>query len=91
MRVRDGRERETHTDTPGILTGLLYVTARPANLNSLQPPDSTNLLSSSIPPLSLSHPHTHSHTSTTTTTTTTSEHTFCCYISVSPHAQRNKG
>lgn len=88
MRVRDGRERETHTDTPGILTGLLYVTARPANLNSLQPPDSTNLLSSSIPPLSLSHPHTHSHTSTTTTT---SEHTFCCYISVSPHAQRNKG
>lgn len=90
MRVRDGRERETHTDTPGILTGLLYVTARPANLNSLQPPDSTNLLSSSIPPLSLSHPHTHSHTSTTTTTTT-SEHTFCCYISVSPHAQRNKG
>lgn len=89
MRVRDGRERETHTDTPGILTGLLYVTARPANLNSLQPPDSTNLLSSSIPPLSLSHPHTHSHTSTTTTTT--SEHTFCCYISVSPHAQRNKG
>lgn len=59
MRVRDGRERETHTDTPGILTGLLYVTARPANLNSLQPPDSTNLLSSSIPPLSLSHPHTH--------------------------------
>lgn len=60
MRVRDGRERETHTDTPGILTGLLYVTARPANLNSLQPPDSTNLLSSSIPPpLSFSPSHTH--------------------------------